>query len=250
MIKALLENEIRKMEINYGVCGIVDQRGNVYPLGFDTKVLSTVFEILCKPAVMSTAQKLNLEVVEQAKQNHYPDFTLMKSENDIEKIAIDVKTTYRRHDNAKFKYTLGSYTSFIKNEHPRKNITYPFNEYSMHFVIGFVYNRASRNVLRDKYRYEISEIAKISPPFNNVKVFVQEKWKIAGDKPGSGNTANIGSISGHFQDFVSGNSPFLNEKEFLEYWKGYGRENRERNYSNVDEYRNFQKSMQSRQLLN
>ena len=244
MIRTLLEDEIREMEIDYGVCGIVDQRGNVYPLGSDTKVLSTVFEILCKPVVISAAQKLNLEVEEQVIQNHYPDFTLMKSKDDIKKIAIDVKTTYRSRDNEKFKYTLGSYTSFIKDEHPEKNIAYPFNEYANHIVIGFVYNRVSQNTLRSKYRYEISEIEEILPPFKNVKVFVQEKWRIAGDKPGSGNTANIGSIRGHFQDFVSGNSPFLSEKEFLNYWKGYERTKKERNYSNVEEFRNFQKGIQ------
>ena len=58
-------------------------------------------------------------------------------------------------------------------------------------------------------------------PFDNVRVFMQEKWRIAGDKVGSGNTANIGSINGTIEDFIEGKSAFTSEEEFLQYWRGY-----------------------------
>ena len=32
--------------------------------------------------------------------------------------------------------------------------------------------------------------------FDDVRVFVQEEWRISSDKAGSGNTTNIGSIRG------------------------------------------------------
>ena len=35
-----------------------------------------------------------------------------------------------------------------------------------------------------------------------VKYFIQEKYKIAGDKPGSGNTENIGSISSNIKNYL------------------------------------------------
>ena len=68
---------------------------------------------------------------------------------------------------------------------------------------------------------------------------MQEKWKIAGDKAVSGNTTNIGSIRGTIKDFQQGNGPFVSEKEFTEYWRGYRKTSRERlkSYSDISEFR-------------
>ncbi len=57
---------------------------------------------------------------------------------------------------------------------------------------------------------------------------MQEKWRIAGDKAGSGNTANIGSIKGTIEDFSAGNGIFRSEAEFIEYRRGYKRTSQER----------------------
>ena len=53
--------------------------------------------------------------------------------------------------------------------------------------------------------------------------FAVEKWKIASDRRGSGNTANIGSIN-DIGDLKSGNGVFckLGEEWFDEYWINYG----------------------------
>ncbi len=59
---------------------------------------------------------------------------------------------------------------------------------------------------------------------------MQEKWRIAGDRAGSGNTANIGSIGGTIVDFSAGNGIFDSEAEFLEYWRGYKHTEWEREY--------------------
>ncbi len=69
---------------------------------------------------------------------------------------------------------------------------------------------------------------------------MQEKWRIAGDRAGSGNTANVGSIYGTIDDFSFGKGVFNSEEEFLEYWRGYKRTNQERqsSYSNIHEFRN------------
>lgn len=54
--------------------------------------------------------------------------------------------------------------------------------------------------------------------------FVREKWEIASDSSGSGNTANIGSIT-YIEDILNGNGVFKNlgEKWFDEYWMNYGK---------------------------
>ena len=52
--------------------------------------------------------------------------------------------------------------------------------------------------------------------------FVQPKWKIASDTPGSGNTRNIGSVT-KIAELVNGTGPFakLGKEVFDNYWKGY-----------------------------
>lgn len=58
---------------------------------------------------------------------------------------------------------------------------------------------------------------------NDFQFFVQEKLKIASDRSGSGNTANIGSID-HIPDIIAGRGMFadLGEAVFDEYWMNYG----------------------------
>lgn len=221
----------------YSVCGIVDRKARVHPLGSDTKVISTIFEILARSAVYSCAEEAGLSVKEPDRQNHYPDFTLMRSTDSVRKIALDVKTTYRKGVGSSLRYTLGSYTSYIRPASESKNIVYPHSHYGEHWVIGFVYSRSNKGV--DTGIYSIRELQDIEPPFRDVDVFVQEKWRIASDRAGSGNTASIGSISGKLEDFVRGNGPFVSEAEFLAYWRGYEptEERRKRKYSNLTEFR-------------
>ena len=69
----------------------------------------------------------------------------------------------------------------------------------------------------------MNELEGIPPPFDDVEFFVNEKWRIASDRAGSGNTTNIGSIRGTIEDFREGNGPFVSEEEFLAYWRTYGR---------------------------
>ena len=237
-LKETLEVELAKLEGSYEVCGIIDRAGCIYPLGADTKVLSTIFELVSRPAVYATAQKLGLEVIEPTVQNHYPDFTLCTGPGCKGKIAVDVKTTYRTNDGDSFNYTLGGYTSFIRAGNETKNIVFPFGDYTEHWVIGFVYNRIAQKKAGAEHRYGVDELKGIPLPFANVEHFVQEKWRIASDRAGSGNTTNIGSITGTIHDFRAGSGPFKSEDEFLEYWRSYGRTKADRTeFSNIRDFR-------------
>ncbi len=238
-MKSLILQALEDIQNGYSLCGVVDRRGRVYPLGSDTKVISTLFEIVTRQAVASYAKSAGLLLAEPTKQNHYPDFTLMRSENDREKIAVDVKTTYRKQGKSRFKYTLGSYTSYIHPETESKNILFPYGQYREHWIIGFVYKRAERKRDVSGHIYSFETLQEMPVPLDDVEVFMQEKWKIAGDRAGSGNTANIGSISGTIFDFSAGNGVFDSESEFIEYWRGYRRTEHERRmtYSNIQEFR-------------
>lgn len=210
---------------DFDIRGLITASDDIYPLGTDTKVLSTAFELIARPFVLSVAQKHGLMMVEPTKQNHYPDFTLMRDATDNEKVAIDVKTTYRdigRSGTWKASFTLGGYTSYIRSG--TKNISFPFSSYAKHYIIGFVYTR--RPVIQGAgHIYTIANRESISGPMEDIEYFVQEKYRIASDRPGSGNTTNIGSIeASSVSEFAKGEGPFvhLGESVFLDYWRNYG----------------------------
>ena len=128
------------------------------------------------------------------RQTVYPDFTLMKSEADTEKIAVDIKTTYRKFlkngQPSGYVFTLGSFASYMRDG--KKNISFPYDQYAKHYVIGFVYTRNDN--ASEGQMFDIKDLGKLPVPYKDVEVFVQEKYKISGDKPGSGNTENILSL--------------------------------------------------------
>ncbi len=101
-----------------------------------------------------------------------------------------MKSTYRNSSKKKVSFTLGSFSSFMRDN--QKNLDGLYTEYQKHYVIGFIYRRNEQA----QYSKEMSieELDKIPCPFILEDFFVQEKYKIAGDKKGSGNTDNIGSI--------------------------------------------------------
>jgi hypothetical protein len=57
---------------------------------------------------------------------------------------------------------------------------------------------------------------------NDFDFLLQEKWQIASDRPGSGNTKNIGSVK-DIDLLLSGSGPFTpyGEKVFDDYWMNY-----------------------------
>lgn len=210
-------------ELVWQLVGVLVNDQRVFTLSYDSKILSGLFEIFCEPIVRDIAKQNNL-VVEKAKQNQYPDFTLIHPQKPNNKIAIEVKSTYRqlskKGELKKFSFTLGSYRSFLRDRKGKKGILYPYNEYSKHWIIGFIYDRNPR--CKNVEIKQIIDASNLESPFTNIDFFVQEKYKIAGMSAGSGNTTNIGSIkSKHIEDFKNGNGPFNSHKEFEEYWKNY-----------------------------
>ena len=211
--------------LEWGLVGILTKDQRVYTLSYDSKILSGIFEIFCEPIVNKIAHNYALKL-EKSKQNQYPDFTLYSDDNQNEKIAIEVKSTYRQYNKngslKKYGFTLGSYRSYLRDPYGKKGILYPYSEYSKHWVVGFIYDRNQEcdNTEINK----IIEASTLQTPFLNIDFFVQEKHKIAGRTPGSGNTTNIGSIkSNDIKDFNTGQNGFGTIREFEDYWKIYSK---------------------------
>lgn len=210
-------------ELVWQLVGVLVNDQRVFTLSYDSKILSGLFEIFCEPIVRDIATQ-NGFIVEKAKQNQYPDFTLFNPKKPDSKIAVEVKSTYRQFnkngDLKKFGFTLGSYRSFLRDTNGKKGILYPYSEYTQHWIIGFIYDRNPR--CKNVEIKQIIDASNLESPFTNIDFFVQEKYKIAGKSAGSGNTTNIGSIKSNLvEDFKNGNGPFATHKEFEEYWRNF-----------------------------
>jgi hypothetical protein len=219
--------------INWEVVGFYGSDGKIYAFGTDTKVISTVFETLSAPIVYEIADEYHY-AVETSDQTIYPDFTLIPKNGP--KIAVDVKTTYRRGKNRQFTFTLGSFTSFLRDPNGTKGIKYPYADYSDHWILGFLYSRRE-GVSAKVYAKEPD--AKAACPYQEVEFFVQEKYRIAGLTPGSGNTTNIGSFStSDINDLRAGRGPFasLGKEACDQYWRYFGKTAKTREYSTVEDF--------------
>lgn len=206
--------------VNLQPYGLLDSDNKLHTLGTDSKIIGRVFEIFSQPVLEKIAIKNGYVLETPTSQTVYPDFIMMKSQSSKQKIAIDIKTTYINTNHSAIGFTLGSYASYLRNN--TKNIEYRYTDYVKHYVVGFVYRRNDRAQASRVYDY--SDRSKISFPYSDVQYFIQEKYKIAGDRPGSGNTENIGSIlSSDINDFIDGNGPFrqLGQEAFDIYWKYY-----------------------------
>jgi hypothetical protein len=227
-------------KITWEAIGFYAPDGRIYPFGTDTKVISTVFESLLGPLVKDIADQFDY-IVEGSEQTVYPDFTLSQRSRQTKRIALDVKTTYRKFNNngqmQQFRYTLGSYTSFLRTPGATKNIKYPYIQYSDHWIIGFLYTR--REGIEAKVYYHPKEITHLHCPYQDVEFFVQEKYRIVGLTPASGNTTNIGSFpTNNLDDLRQGRGPFaaLGKAVCDEYWRNYEKNSQKRQYSSIEQF--------------
>lgn len=222
---------------NFNALGMLDSDGLIHTFGTDSKIIGRLFEMFTEPVLERVAKQLGYKISTPEKQTVYPDFIFSKENEPHKKIAIDVKTTYIENENSAIKFTLGSYASYMRNN--TKNIAYPYTDFISHYVIGFVYKRNDK--AQESLCFKYSGRDKIVTPYCNLKYFVQEKYKIAGDKPGSGNTENIGSFSTKdFSALQAGKGPFakLGPEIFDLYWKYYPkyRSNSPKTYTSLPEF--------------
>lgn len=235
----IFNEKIKQKNINWTVKGLIDENNKVFSLGSDSKLIGRIFELVTNGVLQEIADENGYILEPSTSQTVYPDYTLINKVDNI-KIAVDIKTTYREKDkrgNVKtFVYCLGAYGSYIRNN--TKNIKYPYDEYSEHYMICFLYSRNGQ--AEEGIEVDLNEIDTIKIPYENVQYAIQEKYKIVGDNVGSGNTENMGSFkTNKFEDIVQGNGPFsvLGEDIYLDYWKNYPRyKEKIKVYTNLDGY--------------
>jgi len=221
-----LAEHVSTKDKQWTVKGFIDVFKNIYTISADTKIVSKILEIHLFPRILEFAQKNKFKLVLTDHQNYYPDISFVSEADSDLKFAVDLKTTYRLEDKPEFcnGFTLGSHGEYFINRQSRKNIQFPYSEYAGHFCLGAIYSRAVSDKLEEARVRQIDELHSIVSVVRDFQFFVCEKWEIASDRSGSGNTANIGSIT-RIEDIVSGDGMFkkLGEKWFDEYWINYGK---------------------------
>jgi len=212
--KGFLETESH----DWIVKGFIDVDKNVYTITNDTKVVSKIIEILLIPKLLLFAERNGLELELPSKQNFYPDLTFKDAEGHL--FAVDFKSSYYDGDSVNG-LTLGSYWGYFRERDVVKSMDYTYNSYSSHTVLGMLYKQSVINADERKV-YSIDELDIIHSVIEQFIFFVQPKWKIANDIPGSGNTRNIGGIT-NIVKLQNGEGPFatLGEEVFDDYWMGY-----------------------------
>ncbi len=82
---------------------------------------------------MSPLSNVSRIILEKSPQNAYQDFTLFSDDRPKEKLAVEVKSTYRQYTKTgkvkPFGFTLGSYRSYLRDPEGKKGILYPYDEY-------------------------------------------------------------------------------------------------------------------------
>lgn len=240
-----LEKYVSTENGDWSVKGFIDVYKNIYTILSDTKIVSKILEIHIFPQILQFAEENEYNIILSEHQNYYPDLTFIHKKNQDVKFAVDLKTTYRKKSGVS-SFTLGSHGSYFKERDKKKNIQFPYNQYLAHFCLGIIYTRT--DLTDDVSETEIYQVQELQEEYEtpNQKVgdrevttvdnlksitsvikdfdfFVAEKWKIASDKQGSGNTANIGSTLS-IDDLRNENGIFsqLGEEWFDEYWINYG----------------------------
>lgn len=240
-----LKSYVSTTDGDWTVKGFIDLYKNIYTISADTKIISKILEIHIFPQLLKFADDNGYRIVFAEKQNWYPDVTFIDISNEDIKFALDIKTTFRRKaETAGF--TLGSHGAYFRERDKDKNIQFPYNQYSAHYCLGIIYSRTELSEafpeteifqaeelleknetparkIGEREVTTVKELSDIISVIKNFEFFVAEKWKIASDKPGSGNTANIGSIN-NIEDLKAGRGIFskLGEEWFDEYWINYG----------------------------
>lgn len=79
-------------------------------------------------------------------------------------------------------------------------------------------------IIDERQKFRVEQLAQIRSVVRDIDFFVQEKWKLAIDRPGSGNTKNIGSVV-DLDKLINGRGAFADipegHKVFDDFWMNY-----------------------------
>jgi len=146
------------------VKGFIDTKYNIYTISSDTKVISKLIELMLFPLFSQFANEFDYELHLTEHQNYYPDITFIAK--DGTKTAIDLKSTYRLSSRRVSGFTLGAFTGYFRQRNSTKNITFPYQEYNQHFVLGVIYSRSPIEI-DERQIYKLEDLSIIQSVAHN-----------------------------------------------------------------------------------
>ena len=93
---------------------------------------------------------------------------------------MDVKSTVKDSGNNIKGMTLGTFQGYFRNRNSNigESISYPYNDYSCHIVLGVIYSQVADKP-NEKDVYSLAEIESIESVIKDFQFFAQPKYKIA-----------------------------------------------------------------------
>lgn len=232
--------------------GFIDTYKNIYTISVDTKVVSKILELMLFPTLSRFATCNGLKIELAKYQNHYPDITFIDPA-DNKMFAVDIKSTYKINSEKVNGFTLGAFTGYFRNRDSTKNITFAYEKYDKHFVLGVIYKKKEEKNDENKI-YKLEDIDSILSVIYDFEFIIQEKYKIANSRTGSGNTKNMGSIT-DIKKLINGEGSFstLGEEIFDDYWMYYQTKDMadgdKSPYTNLKEYAAYKQKAPNLELI-
>jgi len=242
----LLNAAVSTKDGDWIVKGFIDIARNIYTISTDTKVISKIMELILFPKICEFAEENGYKIFLSKEQNFYPDISFLDKKENL--FTVDIKSTYRKNEKNVNGMTLGAFTGYFRDRKSNKNISFPYEKYVGHFVLGIIYSRSVEG-LDERKRYRLDDLKNTPSVIKDFTFFVQEKYGIASTRPGSGNTKNIGSVT-KVDDLIHGKGPFaeLGEEVFDDYWMYYLTRDmakavdlKKAPYKNIEEYKKHKK---------
>jgi hypothetical protein len=217
-----LKTQLSTADGNWTIKGFIDVYKKIYTVTLDTKVLSKILELLMYPVIACFAEEQNFQIIPTSAQNHYPDLSLVSLQDKNICFAIDIKSTYRLLDSSGRVngMTLGTFGGYFRNRERTLGTTFPYKRYIKHYVLGVIYSGVPN--VDETQIYAIKDLYDIPSVIADFQIFFHEKYRIASDIPGSGNTKNIGSTKIE-EKLIGGQGVFasLGIDVFDDYWLNY-----------------------------
>lgn len=204
----LLTDHFDEFDWNYE--GVLKADGDVIPIPATSTCITAIFETDSIEELRKLTDELDVEIIEPDHSRQYPDATLTGGELGSHRIALDIKTARRNHNNEDKldgPMTLGSYAGYFQNPNEESPWTrFPYGTYDEHWILCFAH-------YWDEQKDSLNMIS-------GVETIVGEKWSLASEKTGTGTTNHIASVR-NISDLHRGNGAFDSEEEFEEYWRSY-----------------------------
>ena len=194
-------------DVKWNFVGILDADKKLHPIPKNLNFQALFEKLVIEKLTEKLTEDHGIKVICPSGIRAYPDIILESGKLGNKTIAVDVKTGRRNGNQTHF--TLGSYAGYFKNpDRKMAGCVLPYNSFSEHWAVCFIYDWNPDN----------DSLNMIS----NIQIVVQEKWKLASKRTGTGTTTAIGSIR-EISKIVKSEGDFKSEREFLDYWRNYSK---------------------------